>query len=138
LGLHDWDFVCERSQNEILPTYFYSATNFNINTYGGGNPGTFTLGWDGTRYNVTANADANNLVMPMTNIGVGGTLTIAPDNVNPTKAALPCTAGVSIGGTTATTVGAAGGASALPATPLGYIICYVGAVPVRIPYYVNA
>ena len=42
---------------------------------------------------------------------------------------------ISIGGTTATTVGAAGGASALPATPLGYIIGYVGTTQVKIPYY---
>ena len=42
---------------------------------------------------------------------------------------------VSIGGTTATTVGAAGGASALPATPLGYLIGYVGTTQVKIPYY---
>lgn len=116
----------------------YSATNFNINTYGGGNPGTFTFGWDGSNYGITADDAGVNLSVPMKNIGAGGALTIAPDNVNPTKAALPCTAGVSIGGTTAITVGAAGGASALPATPLGYILAYVGAVPVRIPYYVNA
>lgn len=42
---------------------------------------------------------------------------------------------ISIGGTTAITVGAAGGASALPATPLGYIIGYVGTTQVKIPYY---
>jgi hypothetical protein len=40
-----------------------------------------------------------------------------------------------LGGTTGTTVGAAGGASALPATPTGYLIAYVGTTPVRIPYY---
>lgn len=44
---------------------------------------------------------------------------------------------VTIGGTTATTVGAAGGASALPATPLGYIICNVGGTTVKVPYYNN-
>lgn len=38
-------------------------------------------------------------------------------------------------GPTRSTVGAAGGASALPATPLGYIDGYVGAVPVLFPYY---
>ena len=40
-----------------------------------------------------------------------------------------------IGGTTATTVGAAGAASALPANPLGYIVAHVGTTEVRIPYY---
>ena len=42
---------------------------------------------------------------------------------------------VSYGGTTATTVGAAGGASALPATPLGYIIVNVAGTPAKLPYY---
>ena len=40
-----------------------------------------------------------------------------------------------LGGTTGTTVGAAGGASALPATPTGYLIAFVGTTEVRIPYY---
>lgn len=37
--------------------------------------------------------------------------------------------------TTQTTVGAAGGASALPATPTGYLIINLGNGPVVIPYY---
>lgn len=37
--------------------------------------------------------------------------------------------------TTQTTVGAAGGATALPATPLGYIVLNLGNGPVVIPYY---
>lgn len=40
-----------------------------------------------------------------------------------------------ISAATAATVGAAGGASALPATPLGYLHASVGAVNVKIPYY---
>jgi hypothetical protein len=40
-----------------------------------------------------------------------------------------------IGNGTATTVGAAGAASALPANPLGYIIAHVGTTQVKIPYY---
>lgn len=40
-----------------------------------------------------------------------------------------------LGNGTASTVGAAGGASALPATPLGYIICHVGTTQVKVPYY---
>ena len=39
------------------------------------------------------------------------------------------------GGAPSTTVGAAGGAAALPATPLGYITAFVGATEVKIPYY---
>jgi hypothetical protein len=34
-----------------------------------------------------------------------------------------------------TTVGAAGGASSLPATPLGYVIAYLGSIKIKIPYY---
>lgn len=44
---------------------------------------------------------------------------------------------IAYGGTTATTVGAAGGATALPATPLGYIIVNVAGTTAKIPYYNN-
>lgn len=37
--------------------------------------------------------------------------------------------------TTQTTVGAAGAASALPATPTGYLTVMLGNTPVVIPYY---
>lgn len=37
--------------------------------------------------------------------------------------------------TTQTTVGGAGGASALPATPTGYLTVMVGNTPFVIPYY---
>jgi hypothetical protein len=42
---------------------------------------------------------------------------------------------ISIGSGTATTVGAAGGASALPATPVGYLIINVAGTNRKIPYY---
>lgn len=42
---------------------------------------------------------------------------------------------INLGATTQTTVGAAGGASALAATPLGYLIAYKGATKIAIPYY---
>lgn len=38
-------------------------------------------------------------------------------------------------GTTGTTIGAAGGASALPATPLGYISISINGTIRKIPYY---
>jgi hypothetical protein len=44
---------------------------------------------------------------------------------------------IAYGGTTATTVGAAGGASALPATPTGYIIVNVAGTQMKVPYYAN-
>lgn len=37
--------------------------------------------------------------------------------------------------TTQTTIGAVGGASALPATPLGYLLVVVGTLTVAVPYY---
>jgi hypothetical protein len=40
-----------------------------------------------------------------------------------------------IGKGTGTTVGAAGGASALPATPLGYLTYFIGTQQIKIPYY---
>lgn len=40
--------------------------------------------------------------------------------------------------TTQTTVGAAGGASALPATPTGYVTLMIGNTPFVIPYYAVA
>ena len=61
---------------------------------------------------------------------------VASTCVNISGAASSVAAGVvSYGGTTATTVGAAGGASALPATPLGYIIVNVAGTAAKIPYY---
>lgn len=45
---------------------------------------------------------------------------------------------VAIAGNTQTTVGAAGGASALPATPTGYLRFFVGATEYVIPYYAQA
>lgn len=40
--------------------------------------------------------------------------------------------------TTQTTVGPAGGASALPATPTGYLTVMIGDTPYVIPYYALA
>jgi len=55
-----------------------------------------------------------------------------------TQAAATVGAGkVSFGATHATTVGAAGGASALPATPSGYLIINVEGTAFKIPYYAN-
>ena len=44
---------------------------------------------------------------------------------------------ISYGSSTAATVGAAGGASALPATPTGYIIVNVAGTNMKVPYYAN-
>lgn len=54
---------------------------------------------------------------------IGGTTKLTTTNVNLQSVA------------TATTVGAAGGASALPATPLGYITIQIAGTNRKIPYY---
>lgn len=45
---------------------------------------------------------------------------------------------LSIGATTQSTVGAAGGASALPATPTGYLKMFLGSSQIVVPYYAQA
>jgi hypothetical protein len=67
-----------------------------------------------------------------------GYTTVLALNFWATGPAVTVSAGnVSYGGTTATTVGAAGGASALPATPTGYIIVNVAGTQMKVPYYAN-
>jgi len=64
--------------------------------------------------------------------------TVRLANVRAVRAAATASAGeIAYGGTTATTVGAAGGASALPATPTGYIIVNVAGTQMKVPYYAN-
>jgi hypothetical protein len=62
---------------------------------------------------------------------------IATVALNVQGASASVASGISIGGAVRTTVGAAGGASALPATPTGYLDFYVGSTAVGIPYYVR-
>lgn len=61
-------------------------------------------------------------------------------NVITVNAVAPATTAgqVAIGATHQTTVGAAGGASALPATPTGYLIINVEGTAMVIPYYAQA
>jgi hypothetical protein len=70
-----------------------------------------------TAGNVTASAGT----VSATNLTSTGTTTLGTVNFSTTS--------------TATTVGAAGGASALPATPLGYLIIKVAGTDRKIPYY---
>jgi hypothetical protein len=44
---------------------------------------------------------------------------------------------VGLGATTSTTVGAAGGASALPATPSGYLTVNIGGTAYKVPYFAS-
>lgn len=74
---------------------------------------------------------ANQLVVTAAGLRVAGAFRLA-------VAAPSTTAGqVGLGSTVASTVGAAGAASALPATPLGYWIVNVAGTQVKIPYYNN-
>lgn len=65
----------------------------------------------------------------------GNALTNVSNIILTGAASSPGAGKVNIGSTNATTVGAAGGATALPATPLGYLIGFVGTQQVKIPYY---
>jgi len=58
-------------------------------------------------------------------------------NLKATGAATVTAGSLSLGAGVSTTVGAAGGADALPATPLGYLVAYIAdETQVKIPYFV--
>jgi hypothetical protein len=79
--------------------------------------------WNGSAYSTRMTLDSS------------GNLALASGYMRVAGASAGAASTTTIGNTTATTVGAAGGASALPATPLGYIIAHVGTTQVKIPYY---
>lgn len=66
------------------------------------------------------------------------------DTTNDQAGAKPLVSPIIIGdiklaaASTQSTVGSAGGASALPATPTGYLTIMLGTTPVVIPYYAIA
>lgn len=69
-----------------------------------------------------------------TNVTANNAVTAATATV--TGAAPTVSAGqLGIGSGTATTVGAAGAAAALPTAPVGYLIVNIGGVAQKIPYY---
>ena len=115
----------------------------NIHIKGGSDPITLT----GNRYVTPSSScvnisSANSFGFATDNSAVfvsSSRINVLSGNLQLTSAAASVGGGsanfVSLGSTTATTVGAAGGASALPATPLGYLIAYVGTTQVKIPYY---
>jgi len=57
-----------------------------------------------------------------------GTWFKSPAGIAPTNT-------LALGNTQQSTVGSAGGASSLPATPLGYLVGYIGTTKIAIPYY---
>jgi hypothetical protein len=103
---------------------------------------------DGTTQAGGLGADANNtyifagssVAVTFTNAtGAGAFAAGITATTGTLTAAAPTVAAgqVGFGATTASTVGAAGGASALPAAPLGYLIANVAGTAVKIPYYNN-
>lgn len=98
------------------------------------------VGSDSNRY-VTITAGTSLLLGAgaLTQLTLNTASALFSANVALSGAATTQSAGVlSIGNTTQSTVGAAGGASALPATPTGYIKAYLGSTQVVIPYYAQA
>ena len=103
------------------------------------NVGTTTNGVRVTSSAITRTAAAGNLTVES---GLTGTLFLGsggqhPLSVDQNKANINNPAGkrLNIQGTGSTTVGAAGGAAALPATPLGYFTMQVNGIDVKVPYY---
>jgi len=87
---------------------------------------------------VLAAIDASGAITSSTIITGDGTATgiFQAPAFRATGAAPTSSAGqVAYGGVVSTTVGAAGGASALPATPLGYVSINVAGTTAKIPYY---
>lgn len=113
------------------------------------------LAWDGTHF-TTLKTDAGGLLAivptggtPRTAIQAGALIigSVAP-TLSATgdlevqgailllgTAAAQTGSNIELGGTTQTTIGANGAASALTANPLGYLIAYKGATKIVIPYY---
>ena len=106
-------------------------------TNGTANKATIHLAYNTSSLDFEARADDGSFtrnVLTLSHDGVAGVPTLAIS-----AAATTQSAGVlSIGNTTQSTVGAAGGASALPATPTGYIKTYIGSTQYVIPYYAQA
>lgn len=70
------------------------------------------------------------------NSQVSNFYTVNTNSLNLASSAIATTGtDLNLGKATSTTVGIAGGASALPATPLGYLSAYLGATEIKIPYY---
>lgn len=103
---------------EIRLPYAGSGLNFRNSTNGGDIGG----------INCTGSNDIN--------IGAGaGSISMAVRVLLAGAATAGSGTDVYLGGTTQTTIGANGAASALTANPLGYLIAYKGATKIVIPYY---
>lgn len=116
--------------NQLYLQEFLGYFNPNISTVQVG----FGSAYNGP-INVYAKAQSGNLLQIL-NATQTDNAYFEAKNVAVSGAAVnPGSAKLAFGSTTSTTVGAAGGASALPATPLGYLIANLGGLPIKIPYY---
>lgn len=111
------------SVNGVIALYNNAGTDFSRLQFGGTTSSFPALKRSGANLIVRAADDsADAAILAFCHVSTGVAITANPG-------------AVSYGGTTATTVGAAGGASLLPATPLGYIIVNVAGTSAKIPYY---
>lgn len=111
-----------------------------VNTQGAAVTGSFA--WTHTinaEADFTINGLAASGITNFKNAAGGANLHIVGvDNLRLNAAAVNSGAGsLALGSTTATTVGVAGGATALPATPLGYLVANLAGNQIKIPYYNN-
>jgi hypothetical protein len=108
----------------------------------GGTAGSITFnGSTSGSISLTANAGANTVTQSSGTLAVP-IITASTRITSPTltlTAVAPTVSAnqVGYGATTSTTVGAAGGASALPITPTGYLIVNVAGTAFKIPYYAS-
>lgn len=84
-----------------------------------------------TGFNSLLNAAAGNIAF----YAQGTAVSVFGGVVNLQGASAATTTGLGLGNTQQATVGANGAASALTANPLGYLVAYIGATKIAIPYY---
>jgi hypothetical protein len=112
------------------------ASGLHLRQYAGTPRLTFTLlGTQGTEIDMSGNVTRFLSAAGGFGATAGGKHTANSGVVLAAVAPTVAASQVGLGGTTATTVGAAGGASALPATPTGYLVINVAGTQMKVPYY---
>lgn len=91
---------------------------------------------DGTTLNIRS-TDGKVAAVPKSSAS-GGTFEVTQGALEVKEAAIAGTGGLVLGSGTQTTVGAAGAASALPATPTGYLKFFIGGTERVIPFYTKS
>lgn len=137
-------FECQDSSASVLAKVnaggvgTFAGGLLSPNYQSGGNTGPY-VGMDNTTVTVFNRTTAS--LVPLTIKGMAaqsGNLLETQDNAGTTQSGfsangrLMYTAAI-----TATTVGAAGGAAALPATPTGYLLIVIAGTQYKLPYYAN-